>query len=88
MQHLTNTNEWLSHYLYAYTAGPALGGVFAGLFFLMHEKCHPKPEENESEQGSRLNSEAHKRISEKGGSYRGVHEEDSNNGSNRYSVND
>lgn len=44
MQHLENTNSWLSHYLYGYTMGPLVGGGVAGLFFLMHEKCHMEPE--------------------------------------------
>lgn len=40
MQHLDNTNSYLSHYFYAYTAGPAIGGLAAGLFYLFFSKCH------------------------------------------------
>ena len=29
---LENTNNYLTHYLWAYTIGPALGGVLAGIF--------------------------------------------------------
>ena len=28
------------HYLYAYTVGPAIGGLFAGLFHIVHAKAH------------------------------------------------
>lgn len=44
MQHLDNTNSWLSRYFYCYTVGPLIGGAVAGLFYLMHEKCHKEPE--------------------------------------------
>ena len=43
---LDNTNQWLSHYFYAYTGGPALGGILSGLFFLIHEQCHKEPEDH------------------------------------------
>ena len=36
----TNPNGVYTHYLYAYTAGPALGGIIAGLFALFHKKLH------------------------------------------------
>lgn len=35
-----NTNNYLTHYLYAYTAGPAIGGLFAGLFYNMYSKLY------------------------------------------------
>jgi len=44
MQNLKNINSWLSHYLYAYILGPAIGGVCAGFFFLLRETCHNKTE--------------------------------------------
>ena len=31
---LDNENRYLTHYLYAYTLGPALGGLLAGIFNL------------------------------------------------------
>lgn len=34
VKELENTNNYLTHYLYAYTCGPALGGFLAGLFYL------------------------------------------------------
>ena len=37
--HLNNTNQYLTHYLYAYTTGPAIGGALAGAFFLLFEGC-------------------------------------------------
>ena len=33
-------NHFLTHYLYAYTVGPAIGGVLAGIFHLFHKKAH------------------------------------------------
>ena len=30
----------LTHYLYAYTLGPAIGGLLAGIFHLFHAKLH------------------------------------------------
>ena len=33
---LENTNGYLTHYAFAYLAGPAIGGVAAGLFHLVH----------------------------------------------------
>ena len=35
--------SYLHHYAYAYTLGPALGGLCAGLFHLLHREAH-KPE--------------------------------------------
>ena len=34
-----NTNNQYSHYTYAYTLGPAIGGILAGLFHLLHAKA-------------------------------------------------
>lgn len=42
---LTNTNNYLTHYSYAYLAGPAFGGLAAGLFHLLHNALHEKDEE-------------------------------------------
>ena len=41
---LENVNSSLSHYIYAFILGPALGGVLAGAFSLMHRK-HFEPKE-------------------------------------------
>lgn len=46
MQYLDDSNSWLSHYFYAYTAGPALGGACAGLFYLLHQSFHSVQEES------------------------------------------
>ena len=40
---LEDVNSSLSHYIYAFILGPALGGVLAGAFSLMHRK-HFEPE--------------------------------------------
>jgi len=34
------SEQYISHYLYAYTLGPALGGCLAGLFHIFHAKAH------------------------------------------------
>lgn len=34
-----NPNGIYTHYFYAYTLGPLLGGLFAGIFYIMHEKA-------------------------------------------------
>jgi len=31
---------FMTHYLYAYTIGPIIGGLLAGLFFIFHRKLH------------------------------------------------
>ena len=36
----SNPNGVYTHYLYAYTAGPALGGMIAGLFALLLKRIH------------------------------------------------
>ena len=41
---LENTNGYLTHYWYAYLVGPAIAGVAAGLFHLMHAKAFEKDE--------------------------------------------
>ena len=82
---LDNTNNWLSHYFYAYTGGPALGGILSGLFFLMHEQCHKDTEEHHHhhEHASSVRSNSHVASSDHGmdfdksgskdtGSYRGL----------------
>ena len=38
LSHLDNENEMLSHYMYAYTIGPMIGGALAGLFYRGHKK--------------------------------------------------
>jgi len=45
LQHLANNNGYLSHYLYAYTAGPAIGGFLAGIFYLFLQSLHSDPKE-------------------------------------------
>ena len=35
----SDTTGYLTHYAYAYLAGPAIGGAAAGLFHLMHAKA-------------------------------------------------
>lgn len=45
---LTNEYNYLTHYTFAYTAGPAIGGVAAGLFHLIHQRLHPKVEEDQA----------------------------------------
>ena len=36
--HLEDVNGSLGHYIYAFMLGPALGGILAGAFSLMHRK--------------------------------------------------
>jgi len=31
---------YMTHYLYAYTLGPAIGAMLAGFFFIFHRKLH------------------------------------------------
>ena len=40
-----NPNNIYSHYTYAYTLGPALGGILAGLFHLLHAKAFAEKKE-------------------------------------------
>ena len=42
---LENTNGYLTHYWYAYIGGPAVAGVLAGIFHLMHAKAFEKEED-------------------------------------------
>lgn len=42
-----NRNNVYSHYLYAYTLAPALGGILAGLFAICHRKKHETHAEND-----------------------------------------
>ena len=47
VQNLANKDcLWLSHYLYIYTGGPALGGLAAGILFWVFEKCHKKDDQH------------------------------------------
>ena len=39
-----NKNGIYTHYFYAYTLGPAIGGMLAGLFALGHRNQHDKTE--------------------------------------------
>ena len=40
-----NPNKIYSHYTYAYTLGPALGGILAGFFHLLHAKAFAEKKE-------------------------------------------
>ena len=43
-----NPNKIYTHYLYAYTCGPALGGLMAGVFALLLKKIHDEDTERET----------------------------------------
>lgn len=45
-----DTNGYITHYAYAYLAGPAIGGAAAGIFHLMHANAFKK-DEQESKYG-------------------------------------
>ena len=47
-----NPNNIYSHYFYAYTIGPALGGIFAGIFHLLHKKAFKEDKEERLFEGS------------------------------------
>ena len=42
-----NPNKIYTHYLYALTLGPALGGLMAGIFGLLLKKIHDEDKERE-----------------------------------------
>jgi len=45
-RHHIPSTAFMTHYTYAYTVGPAIGGLLAGLFHLIHAKFHePDPRE-------------------------------------------
>lgn len=53
-----NTANTLTHYTFAYTAGPAFGGIAAGLFHLIHKNLHPQVDEDgEKSQSQRTPSQ-------------------------------
>ena len=61
-RHLRNINQWLSHYLYAYTVGPCIGGSAAGFFYLLLKPCHREQDEgvgaDNQNQSERSNSKS------------------------------
>ena len=36
----SNPNKIYTHYVFAYTVGPAVGGILAGIFSILHRKIH------------------------------------------------
>ena len=44
-----NPNKIYTHYLYAYTLGPAVGGLMAGVFGLLLKKLHDEGNQRENE---------------------------------------
>ena len=48
-----NPNKIYTHYTYAYTIGPALGGLLAGIFHQIHRKAFISDDEEELFEGSK-----------------------------------
>ena len=51
----SDPNRVYAHYLYAYMLGPAVGGVMAGAFGLLHKKVHDNVPEVDDEGYQRVN---------------------------------